>query len=277
MVNRLTHDGNGKRLNKFPPELVTAEAVATKPRQHVGARKNKLAPDFEIKPRQFGINAPALSREYEVLKELVRSDHQRIKNMPDDTEKKKREKSRLLNQYRDYLTQWIAAGERHNNDVLFFNVVWAADVGEWTWLLTLTDYAVETGQVIDIFKSTPDSIAAREIYYAADRATKDAVAIPDCFFIAFEKSKTGHWKIPNALLAKYYKLAGILKHESGLDFKTKSLIDVAMPCFETAKKYYEQAELLDKKAGCKGRLKEVTDLLTSPATNITTATPDKPV
>ena len=272
MVNRLTHDDSGKRLKKFTDEPIeTAQSVADKPSRHIGARKNKLAPEGELKPRQLGVNAPPLSREYDVLKELVRSDHQRIKNMPDDSEKKKREKQRLLNQYRDYLTEWMAADERHNNDVLFFNIVWAADVGEWAWLITLTDYAVKTGQVNDIFKSTPESVASREIYFAADRANKENTAVPECFFTAFERVKMGDWKIPTALIAKFYKLAGILEHEKGLDFKAKSLIDAAIPCFKIAKDYYTQADTIYPNVAVKGRLKEVTDLLTSPATNSSTA------
>ena len=199
----------------------------------------------------------------------MRSDHQRIKNSPDDRDKIKKEKSRLLNQYRDYLTAWIAAGERYNNDVLFFNIVWAADVGEWNWLLTLTDYAVETGQVNDIFKSKPEAIAAREIYYAADRASKDAIRIPDCFFTVFKRIEKGAWEIPNALVAKYYKFAGVIEHEKALDFQAKSLMDAALPCFEKAKEYYTIADATDKTVGVKGRLKEVTELLTSPATNST--------
>jgi hypothetical protein len=259
MVNRLTHDDNGKRLKKLqsePEEIV--QAVANNPRQHIGARKNKLTPVLNETPRQLGVNAPALSREYEVLKELVRSDHQRIKNSPDDREKIKKEKSRLLNQYREYLTAWIAAGERHNNDVLFFNIVWAADVGEWNWLLTLTDYAVETGQVNDIFKSEPQAIAAREVYYAADRAieyhddraTKSIAAVPACFADVLGKVESGDWTIPKALKAKFFKIAGIICQFNGGDEN-----------LQKAKVYYTEAESLDSKVGCKGRLKEVSTLL----------------
>jgi hypothetical protein len=202
-------------------------------------------------------NQSGLSREYDVLKELVRSDHQRIKNM-DDTDKIKREKSRLVNQYRDYLTAWMEAGERHNNDVLFFNIVWAADVREWDWLLKLTDYAVATGQVNDIFKSSPESIAAREIYYAADRAieyhdnraTKSIDLIPICFGTVLEKVESGAWTIPKALKGKFFKIAGIICQFTG---GAENLLK--------AQDYYTQAESLDSKVGCKGRLKEVTEIL----------------
>lgn len=276
MVNRLTHDDSGKRLSKLLPESVTAQAVANKPRQQIGARKNK--PALAVKSVLCGTkpnaNQSGLSREYEVLKELVRSDHQRIKNMPDDTEKKKREKSRLLNQYRDYLTQWIAAGERHNNDVLFFNIVWAADTGEWDWLLKLTDYGVKTGQVNDIFKSEPQTIAAREVYYAADRAieyhddraTKSITAVPACFCLVLAKVESGDWTIPKALKAKFFKIAGLICQFNGGD---KNL--------QKAKVYYMEAESLDSKVGCKGRLKEVIELLKNVPQSTTESLQNSPV
>lgn len=250
MVNCLTHDENGRRLKKLSPDLM-ASPGKTKP-----ARVKLVINPQQVKTAAVNPDHK-LSREYDVLKELVRSDHQRLKNM-DDADKIKREKSRLVNQYRDYLTQWINAGERHTNDVLFFNVVWTADIGEWDWLLKLTDYAVKTGQVNDIFKSEPQTIAAREIYYAADRAieyhddraTKSIDLIPQVFGVALEKVESGEWTIPKALKAKYFKIAGIACQFSG---GHENLLK--------AQKYYIDAEMLDSKVGCKGRLKEVTELL----------------
>jgi hypothetical protein len=192
------------------------------------------------------------TREYEVLKQLVHADYQRLKNTPDDGTRHKAQKARLLNNYREYLAGVMAADERQNNDVLFFNVVWAADVGEWAWLLTLTDFAVATGQTNTIFKSNAESIACREIYYQADRMNKDGVEPMPAFFAAFEKVKQKVWQIPTAVEAKFFKLAGIVAHAKG--------------DLQTACDYYQVADDIYPNVAVKGRLKEVKELLMSPST-----------
>lgn len=194
-----------------------------------------------------------VSREYEVLKQLVLADYQRLKNTPDDGDNLKKAKAKLINNYRDYLTSWIATGERHNNDVLFMNVVWAADVGEWDWLIKLTDYAVETGQTNTIFKSNAESVAAREIYFAADRLNKEGIELMPYFFYALEKIQTDAWVVPVAIKAKFYKLAGI-------DAQAKNNL-------EAARDLYQEADDIYPNVAVKGRLKEVTESLTNLAVN----------
>jgi len=185
--------------------------------------------------------------EYKVLKALVRSDHQRMKNQPDSVDNHLREKQSLLNRDREYLARWMAAGEKHNNDVLFLNIVWAADVGEWEWLIELVDYSIKTDQSCDIFKSSAESVAAKAVYIAADNARKESGIIPECFFTVFERIKSGAWQISVDMQAKFYKLGGIFAHENGE--------------LETAKAYYSKADTLYPNVAVKGRLKEVTELL----------------
>lgn len=191
--------------------------------------------------------AELLSREYEVLKQLVHADYQRLKNTPDDGTKHKQQKTTLLNNYREYLTGWIAAGEKHNNDVLFFNIVWAADVGDWDWLLKLTDYAIATGQTNTVFKSNAESIAAREIQFAADALLKVGIVLQPWFFAAFEKIKADEWVVHNSIKAKFYKVAGIDAQGRG--------------DLEIARDYYTIADELYPNVAVKGRLKEVIESL----------------
>lgn len=204
------------------------------------------------KTTAVGMTQIPVSREYGVLQQLVFSDYQRLKNTPDSNgDKHKAEKARLLNVYREYLTDWIAKGERHNNDVLFFNIVWAADVGEWDWLFKLTDYAVETGQTNTIFKSNAESVASREIFYHAERGHKEDSVVFSHFYTAFDRIEAGSWVVPTELKAKFYKLAGIKAQEEN---------DLV-----TAQQYYQIANDIYPNVAVKTRLKEVTDLLTSPS------------
>jgi hypothetical protein len=125
--------------------------------------------------------------------------------------------------------------------------VWAADVGEWDWLLKLTDYAIATGQTNTVFKSNAESIAAREIQFAADALLKEGVAIQPCFFVAFEKIKADEWVVHNSIKAKFYKVAGMDAQQKG--------------DLEIARDYYTIADELYPNVAVKGRLKEVTESL----------------
>lgn len=230
------------------------------PKDKTGAVKTTV----EFNPRQEGKTHEKISREYEVLKQLVHADYQRLKNTPDDGTRHKQQKTTLLNNYREYLTGWMAAGEQHNNDVLFFNIVWAADVGQWDWLLKMTDYAVMTGQTNTVFKSNAETVASREIYYHADRLLKEPefkgirnnevveeqAYLPACFFEAFERVTTDKWHIPTELLAKFYKVAGIDADVKG---------DLAK-----AKEYYAIADDIYPNVAVKSRLKKVTESLNEP-------------
>lgn len=245
---------NGQSVEQNQPTEPSAETnhsssgLSAIQRHELAKQKKPVLPTATHEPEN-----EVLSREYEVLKQLVNADHQRLKNMPDDGDNHRKDKAKLLNNYRDYLTGWMQSGEKHNNDVLFFNAVWAADVGEWDWLIKLTDYAVETGQTNTIFKSNAESVAAREIFFAAERLNKDGVELMPCFFYALEKIQTDVWVVPTAIKAKFYKLAGI-------DAQAKNNL-------EAARDFYQEADDIYPNVAVKGRLKDVKELLLSPSTN----------
>lgn len=183
--------------------------------------------------------ANAIQEQYFYYSKMIKSDEQSLKSIPDHAERDKRKPS-LLNKYREYLTEYMAAKETHDNNVLFFCIVWACDCEQWDWAIELCDYATLTKQSNDIFRRGHEDICADSVFVFAEKQIKAGALLPDCFTYVFERITGNAWTVDKITQSRYYKLMG-------------DLITESQPTDALA--YFKKANDLNENIGVKGRIK----------------------
>ena len=186
-----------------------------------------------------------LHEQYFYWSTLIKSDEQSLKSIPDHAERDKR-KPALLNKYREYLTEYMAAKETHDNNVLFYCLVWACDCEQWDWAIELCDYATKTKQTNTVFRRGHEDVCSDAVLVIAYLLFKTAEKLPDCFMTVFDRMTTKAWTIDNITQSKFYKLMG-------------DALDSTEP--NKALSYFKAAHELNETIGVKGRINRLTDLL----------------
>jgi len=185
----------------------------------------------------------AIQEQYFYYSRMIKSDEQSLKSIPDHAERDKRKPS-LLNKYREYLTEYMAAKETHDNNVLFYCLVWACDCEQWDWAIELCDYATLTKQTNDIFRRGHEDICADSVLSFSNKAVKEKTLLPECFSIVFDRITSKTWTVDNITQSQYYKLKG----DSIIELQPKDALA-----------YFEKAHDLNNTIGVKGRIKALTD------------------
>lgn len=147
---------------------------------------------------------------YDIWLSQCESDWKQLKLIADH-EERNRHKPAKLDAYRDYLQGWMDAGNTHQNKVLIMNLIWAFDVAEFEWMLTLADYAVKTKQINTLFKrDIPTFIYDEIIKGANDRFKNDDRSQEPILLAVLSRIETEQWKpAPHFIPASgYYKLGG---------------------------------------------------------------------
>ena len=136
----------------------------------------------------------------------------------------------------------MAAKETHDNNVLFFCLVWACDCEQWEWAIELCDYATLTKQSNDIFRRGHEDICADAVLSFGNKAMRAKSPLPDCVGIVFERITSKAWTVDVITQSQYYKLIGDCITES----EPRKALD-----------YFKTADKLNEKIGVKGRIKEL--------------------
>lgn len=245
-----SHSADGKRIRQaVQNDVQPAKAEHIKTHDDEGKRIRK-EDGFK---RQFEVvyidELPfAKNSEYEVLRDLVASEWSSLKSTSDRVEKSAKQKS-LLEKYREFLNAYMAGGETYHNTLLFYCLVWAADVGDFDFAIVIGDYIVKTGQHFELgFKRNAITICCDEIMLKQEQAfEKDKVLTP-AFLTVFEKLKTKQWRVDNVVsLGKFYRMVGRFAEESG-DMKQ-------------AYDYYCEAETINPRAGVKKMIERTKALI----------------
>lgn len=227
-------------MSQYPENWENMGAIA---RHRWSVAQNKAAPTKPAKA--FLENAGSgLVQQYHYYSELIKSNAQGVRGIPDHKERNII-KASYLNNYRDYLAEYMAAGETHDNNVLFYCLVWACDCEQWDYALALADYAVKTVQHSDIFQRDPQTTFADSVFKFANQAFKDKQikALETCHFVeVFERVVSEKWAINDIVKARYYKLMGLI-------------IEIEEP--QLALRYYKIANQLKPDIGVKTRIKEL--------------------
>ncbi len=210
-------------------------------------------------PPPKGLQPDTVPGDYALMAALVKQDIEHLKaEFPDDHAARNKAKGEVLKKYRQYLTDWMQAGQTHQNDVLVQNVMWALDSTQYEWMLELADYAIKTNQAITWVKRNLATIIADTVVQAADdqlirregkkrmggiqAETPELKDLEVIFKAMLERVE--HWPLSakNIIRAQYAMVAGFLAE------RDKNWPDAA--------RWYGLADELKPDIGVKGRLKE---------------------
>lgn len=225
--------------------------MGAKARHAWSVAQGKASAAKGIKPAAANPQKPigsSLIEQYSYYSEMIKSNAQGLRGIPDHKERNI-VKAAYINNYRDYLAEYMSAGETHDSNVLFYCLMWACDCEQWDYALQLADYAVKTTQSTDIVRRDPQAVFANSVFEFANAGYRDqeANSLPNDYFEAvFERVISEPWAINPSLKARYYKLMGLLMQEQ-------------QP--KTALTYYQHAENLKPDIGVKGRIKELKEQL----------------
>ena len=215
--------------------------------------KITVAPALQPSPIPAGL-APAEQDggQYAVFMAQCKADWDRLKAIPDHDERDLK-KPAVLDEYRQFLKDWMAAGNTSQNDCLVLNLILAADVKDWDWMMTLAEFAIETNQVSILynaeiqFKRDPMHIAADAVFIEAEKlfkASKGKLAVFETIFGKVLAADS--WALNKSLTARYYKLAA---DYMALDDNQSTELD-----------YLIIADDLKNDIGVKGRIKDLQKL-----------------
>ena len=186
--------------------------------------------------REYSIALAAFDQQIETLRAQYSDHAERNAHMPP-----------ILNSVKQYLTDWMASGKTHQNDVLVKAAVMACDIQDWELAIEYTDVAVQHDMQSGMKRNLPNFIAdAIRIAHAglekAAIAQGEAIepfSLPDAFFTVLDRIESDAWAVEFIVQTKNQKMAG-LAYESNGDW-------------ENAEKYYALAHR-DETRGVKGRL-----------------------
>lgn len=224
------------------------ESMGARARHEWGVKQRKSLNNPQAKPVASTSSQAAqesLKQQHFYYATMVKSDNESLKNIPDHGERDKRKPS-LLNKYREYLEEYLAAKQPYDNNVLFWCMVWACDVEQWAWALTLCDYAVTTNQQNDNFRRSHAEIMADAVFKVSDKLFKSGAKLPDVWRDIFGRLTSKAWVIDTDLQARYLKLEGDVIKEA----EPKLALD-----------YFKQALTLKADIGVKGRIDALEKLL----------------
>ncbi len=220
------------------------EACANRRKTRLVRNREVAAADGETLPLP-----PGADREYSIALAALEQQLATLKSQYSDHAERNRHLPPILNSVKQYLTDWIASGKTHQNDVLIKAVVMACDTGEWDLAIEYTDIAVKHNMQSGMKRNLP-TFVADAIRIAHVEREKTAIAqgdalqpfeLPEAFYTVLERIANEQWAVEFIAQTKNQKMAG-LASESRQDWAN-------------AEKYYELAHR-DPTRGVKGRLEK---------------------
>lgn len=226
--------------------LPVAKAIQGKSPQEI-YQQNKQKKSVEVTKQV------AKKNDYPIWEKMVITDFHALKAIEDHA-KRDALKPSFIKKYKEHLVEFMSEGLEHANHVLYLNIVWSLDVGDFKWALILVDYAYEIGQpVIDIkngeysyFKSLPATIFTDFVVKYSRKHFEELDDFPDVFKELIIRLNE-NWTVNPISKAKAYRLMG--EHHS---LKLELL---------KAQDYFKKALDLDPNVGAKNLLKKVEQAL----------------
>lgn len=180
--------------------------------------------------------------------ESVLNDRQSLYHLP--ISERTRQKEQYIHKYREYLANKLVGKHDYSaiQEIIFLNMVWAGDVRDFEWSLTLAKVAVKNRLKSHYFKRTAASMYAMSVHEATVHTwTHEQVVLPE-FHEVIGLVETENWIIDNILLAKYYKLAGTVAEQQN-QYKQ------ALNWFEKANQTYDAIGVKTRISKLKTKLK----------------------
>lgn len=195
----------------------------------------------------------SVTGEQDVWQVQAKADWARLKSIKDHDERHSHNPA-VLNNYRDYLSDYIKKDKSEQNKVLVMNIIWAVDCGEYKWALELAKYAVRNAQK-SLFGRDIQTFVADAILQEADKRYKVHpldLSMDSHLMATLYEVDSGRWVLnPHDIIrAKLHRQAGLNAERDG--------------DYTAALKHYKTAQNLKNDIGCKGRIIEMQKHVTTP-------------
>lgn len=197
---------------------------------------------------------PTGSNDPQIWWAAAKQDIEKIKSIPDHDDRHVF-KAELIEKYREYVEAWLAGDSTDQDDVIAYNVVWAADAGDLDYAITLAEACADRGIKFQMMKSDAVTFVSDVLFVAAEKQFKEAPDEPfsDEFDYVFAGIESGDWSINTSLQARFYRIAGLKAMHEKND--------------KTALDHLVMADKLKDDIGVKGRIKDLTKKLETAAAN----------
>lgn len=212
-------------------------------------KRKSLARAMEEKSGFKPLPAMPESHDSEVIFTALQTDLDRLSAINDVAKKIQLKKAELLPKYLPIVTAYLESGEQSANPLLVRCAMWALDVEDMETAMPLIDACIQQQQLAPAhFKRELPTFFAETIADWAEqqlRAGNSASPYIDsvCGYLAND-----FWPTTNEIVrGKVFKVAGQLAEANG---------DLA-----DALAYYQRAQEENERAGCKGRITNLTDRL----------------
>ncbi len=140
---------------------------------------------------------------YAIWQAACKHDWDALKAIPDHADRNKR-KPFFIDKYRDYLSNWISSGGKHQNDVLVRNLIWSCDSGQWEYALELCDVCVDTGQAMTLMERTCATFFLDSIVQFLEKNAVLSVAALAVEVI--DRIENKQWEAEHIAIAKLYRI-----------------------------------------------------------------------
>ncbi|BFQ93154.1 phage terminase small subunit [Gallibacterium anatis] len=153
----------------------------------------------------------------QVLEIALNNDIARIREISSIAERAEYKRDHFLPKWLPFVDEYFQKGERYQNDVLVYCIVYLFDVGNIDHALRLAERAIAENQVMpDRFKSNLPTFVADQVFSWADNLAAVAQSVEPYFSQTFEKVAQT-WRLHEIVTAKWYKLAAsiLIRTENG--------------------------------------------------------------
>ncbi len=156
---------------------------------------------------QVKLTAPS---SYESLEIVLKTDLNKIRALPSLAQRAEYKRLHFLPKFLPLVEEYQAKGERYQNDVLGYCLMYLFDVGDFEKGLQLAEFAIADGQAM------PEGILRKMAHFVADsvleftdKATSKGESSEPYFSQTLDKI-TNVWNVSEIVMAKYYKTASKL-------------------------------------------------------------------
>lgn len=156
---------------------------------------------------QVKLTAPS---SYESLEIVLKTDLNKIRSLPSLAQRAEYKRLQFLPKFLPLVKEYQETGERYQNDVLGYCLMYLFDVGDLEQGLQLAEFAIADGQKMPegIVRSVAHFVADNVLEFT-DKATSKGENAEPYFSETLEKLTTA-WNVSEIVMAKYYKTASKL-------------------------------------------------------------------
>ncbi|MDC8855990.1 phage terminase small subunit [Shewanella algae] len=201
-----------------------------------------ISPAADWREQQTFVSAPSLGTDNGTLHRQFDEDISFIKQLSRQEDRQAYKRDTLLPRYLPEVERYLAAGKVYVHTIFVQCIIWLFDTEQFDLALAYAGTAIKQGQPSP-FRRPLCVFAADTIYQWAERQFEARQPIDPYFAIVLSHMRSD-WRLPEALCARYCKLAGqyvlSLAADNGLPshIHDRQTLETALKLFEMAHQEY---------------------------------------